>query len=116
MWDLRLKLSPASRTLAECDHFDPNNTEFTISLLDCRYVAGDGELYAKLHDKVIPKLPITVMAQATVTLAVGGKQPPHSWRQDVKKLRERWSQFKQKEIQDLNHRLGESGQSPIATE
>jgi [protein-PII] uridylyltransferase len=36
LWDLKLKLSPASRTLAECDHFDPNNTEFTISLLDCR--------------------------------------------------------------------------------
>jgi [protein-PII] uridylyltransferase len=56
LWDLRLKLSPASRTLAECDRFDPYNTEFTISLLDCRYVAGDGELFAKLHDKVIPKL------------------------------------------------------------
>src|SRR6266700_6762969 len=25
LWDLRLKLSPASRTLAECDRFDPNN-------------------------------------------------------------------------------------------
>ena len=36
LWDLKLKLSPASRTLAECDRFDPNNTEFTISLLDCR--------------------------------------------------------------------------------
>ncbi len=32
LWDLQLKLSPASRTLAECDRFDPNNTEFTISL------------------------------------------------------------------------------------
>src|SRR5580704_14898835 len=31
LWDLRLKLSPASRTLAECDRYDPNNTEFTIS-------------------------------------------------------------------------------------
>ena len=56
LWDLRLKLSPASRTLAECDRFDPNNTEFTISLLDCRYVAGDADLFARLHDKVIPKL------------------------------------------------------------
>ncbi len=56
LWDLKLKLSPASRTLAECDRFDPNNTEFTISLLDCRYLAGDGELFARLHDKVIPKL------------------------------------------------------------
>jgi [protein-PII] uridylyltransferase len=56
LWDLKLKLSPASRTLAECDRFDPNNTEFTISLLDCRYLAGDGELFARLHDKTIPKL------------------------------------------------------------
>jgi [protein-PII] uridylyltransferase len=56
LWDLKLKLSPASRTLAECDRFDPNNTEFTISLLDCRYLAGDRELFARLHDKLIPKL------------------------------------------------------------
>ncbi len=56
LWDLRLKLSPASRTLAECDRFDPGNTEFTISLLDCRYLIGDADLFAKLHGKVIPKL------------------------------------------------------------
>jgi [protein-PII] uridylyltransferase len=56
LWDLKLKLSPASRTLAECDRFDPNNTEFTISLLDCRYLAGDREPFARLRDKVIPKL------------------------------------------------------------
>ena len=56
LWDLKLKLSPASRTLAECDRFDPNNTEFTISLLDSRYLAGDGELFARLRDKTIPKL------------------------------------------------------------
>ncbi|MGB7862931.1 MAG: nucleotidyltransferase domain-containing protein, partial [Candidatus Sulfotelmatobacter sp.] len=56
LWDLKLKLSPASRTLAECDRYDPNNTEFTISLLDCRFLAGDQELFARLHDKVIPKL------------------------------------------------------------
>jgi [protein-PII] uridylyltransferase len=56
LWDLKLKLSPASRTLAECERYDPNNTEFTISLLDCRYLAGDRDLFAKLHDKLIPKL------------------------------------------------------------
>jgi len=56
LWDIKLKLSPASRTLAECDRYDPNNTEFTISLLDCRFLAGDQELFARLHDKVIPKL------------------------------------------------------------
>ncbi len=56
LWDLKLKLSPASRTLAECERFDPSNTEFTISLLDCRYLAGDPDLFLRLHDKVIPKL------------------------------------------------------------
>ncbi|MGA6952085.1 MAG: HD domain-containing protein, partial [Candidatus Sulfotelmatobacter sp.] len=56
LWDLKLKLSPASRTVAECDRLDANNTEFTISLLDCRYLAGDRELFTRLHDKVIPKL------------------------------------------------------------
>ncbi len=56
LWDLRLKLSPASRTLSECDRYDPNNTEFTISLLDCRYLAGDRDLFRRLHDKIIPKL------------------------------------------------------------
>jgi [protein-PII] uridylyltransferase len=56
LWDLKLKLSPASRTLSECDRYDSNNTEFTISLLDCRFLAGDQELFARLHDKVIPKL------------------------------------------------------------
>ena len=56
LWDLRLKLSPASRSLAECDRFDASNTEFTISLLDCRYLAGDRDLFRRLHDKIIPKL------------------------------------------------------------
>src|ERR1700694_1314504 len=56
LWDLKLKLSAASRTLAECDRFDPRNTEFTVSLLDCRYLAGDRDLFVRLHDKLIPKL------------------------------------------------------------
>jgi len=56
LWDLKLKLSPAPRTLAECEKFDASNVEFTISLLDCRYLAGDRDLYAKLHDRVVPKL------------------------------------------------------------
>src|SRR3954471_3512355 len=56
LWDLRLKLSPASRTLSECDRYDANNTEFTISLLDCRYLVGDRDLFRRLHDKVILKL------------------------------------------------------------
>jgi [protein-PII] uridylyltransferase len=55
LWDLRMKLGPTTRTLAECDQFDQQNVEFTISLLDCRYVAGDRELFNRLHDKLLPK-------------------------------------------------------------
>ncbi len=55
LWDLRMKLGPTTRTLAECDQFDPQNVEFTISLLDCRYVAGDRELFDRLYEKVLPK-------------------------------------------------------------
>src|SRR5579872_3213636 len=55
LWDLRMKLGPTTRTLAECDQFDPQNVEFTISLLDSRYLAGDRELFHRLHDKLLPK-------------------------------------------------------------
>jgi [protein-PII] uridylyltransferase len=58
LWDLRLKVSPATRVLRECDRFDPANVEFVISLLDCRYLAGDRDLFARLHDKFIPNLMI----------------------------------------------------------
>lgn len=56
LWDLRLKLSPATRALSECNRFDPNNVEFAISLLDCRLLAGDRDLYLRLYEKVIPQL------------------------------------------------------------
>ncbi len=56
LWDLRLKLSPATRNLAECERLDPNNVEFAISLLDCRYLAGDRELFLKLREKAVPRL------------------------------------------------------------
>jgi [protein-PII] uridylyltransferase len=56
LWDLRLKLSPATRNLAECDRFDPDNVEFAISLLDCRYVAGGRALFARLHDTIVRRL------------------------------------------------------------
>ena len=78
LWDLKLKLSPASRTLSECDRFDPNNTEFTISLLDCRYLAGDRDLFARLHDKVIPKL---VMREVeTIAAGAGRGDPGTAWK------------------------------------
>ena len=56
LWDLKLKLSPATRTLTECERFDPSNVEFAISLLDCRHVAGDRDLFLRLREKVVPRL------------------------------------------------------------
>ena len=56
IWDLGVRFSPASRVLGECDRFDPNNLEFTISLLDSRLLAGSEELFLRLHDKLIPKV------------------------------------------------------------
>lgn len=56
LWDLRMKLSPMTRTLAECERLDPNNVEFAISLLDCRYLAGDRELFSRLREKAVPRL------------------------------------------------------------
>ena len=56
LWDLRLKLSPSTRTLAECDRLDPNNVEFTLALLDCRFLAGNRDTFSRLHDKLIPGL------------------------------------------------------------
>jgi [protein-PII] uridylyltransferase len=56
LWDARLRVSPTTRTLAECDTFRPENVEFTISLLDCRPLGGNKELFRKLHDHVVPAL------------------------------------------------------------
>jgi [protein-PII] uridylyltransferase len=69
IWDLGLKLSPARRTLAECAQFDVTNPEFAISLLDCRYLAGDQQFFARLHDDLIPKLIARASEQIVKCLA-----------------------------------------------
>ncbi len=56
LWDLRLKLSPVTRDLAECEKLDPDNIEFAVSLLDCRYLAGDRDLFSRLREKAVPRL------------------------------------------------------------
>lgn len=56
LWDLQLRLSPAARTLEECDALDRENLEFSISLLDCRCLAGDARLFERLREQVIPQM------------------------------------------------------------
>ena len=55
LWDLRIKLSPTTRTLEDCDRLHRDNPEFNIALLDCRLLAGDYSLFRRLHDQVIPR-------------------------------------------------------------
>ena len=54
LWDLHLRVSPTTRTLAECGKLHRNNIEFNISLLDSRYICGDRKLYDRLRGRVIP--------------------------------------------------------------
>jgi len=54
MWDIGLRASPATRTLRECERVHPDNLEFTVSLLDRRFLAGSRALYAKFETDLLP--------------------------------------------------------------
>jgi [protein-PII] uridylyltransferase len=56
LWDLRLRVGHSVHTLAECGRLYRQNLEFNVALLDCRYLAGDRELFDRLHDDVYPHL------------------------------------------------------------
>jgi [protein-PII] uridylyltransferase len=54
LWDLRLRVGHTTRTLAECAQLHRENLEFNLSLLDCRCLAGDPWLFARLRDDAVP--------------------------------------------------------------
>src|SRR6266853_3956476 len=54
LWDLHLRVSPTTRTLAECGKLHRGNIEFNISLLDSRYICGDEKLFEQLRSRVLP--------------------------------------------------------------
>jgi [protein-PII] uridylyltransferase len=56
LWDRHLRVSPTTRSLADCGKLHRDNLEFNISLLDCRFVCGDPELFDQLRSQVIPKM------------------------------------------------------------
>ncbi|MEO6982823.1 MAG: [protein-PII] uridylyltransferase [Edaphobacter sp.] len=56
MWDCGIRVSPATRKLAECERFDPDNAEFAVSLLDHRMVVGEAALYGRMSGQAVPKL------------------------------------------------------------
>ncbi|MGB9148425.1 MAG: [protein-PII] uridylyltransferase [Acidobacteriaceae bacterium] len=56
MWDTGLRASPVTRTLKECERVHPDNLEFTVSLLDRRYLTGDRALYSKFERDLLPSV------------------------------------------------------------
>lgn len=56
LWDSEVRVAATTRSLAECERFDPQNAEFTISLLNLRPLAGDDALTGKLVSTALPKL------------------------------------------------------------
>ena len=56
LWDAGLRVSPMTRSLAECERFDAENVEFTLALFDARSLAGDAALTERLLTKSLPKL------------------------------------------------------------
>jgi [protein-PII] uridylyltransferase len=70
LWDLKLRLSSQTRTLAQCERFDPNNLEFTIAALDSRYLAGSRELFSRLRESFIPRLVMRESPQLVQQLGV----------------------------------------------
>ncbi len=56
LWDVGLRLSPMTRTLTECERFNPENVEFTLALLDARWLDGERELFERLVGRGLPRL------------------------------------------------------------
>lgn len=56
LWDLGWRAAVTSRVLPQCRRFEWDNPEFTIALLDSRFVAGDQALYSRLRDDALPAL------------------------------------------------------------
>ena len=56
MWDIGLRASPAIRTFKECERVHPDNLEFTVSLLDRRFLAGNRDLSRKFEKDLLPSV------------------------------------------------------------
>ncbi len=55
LWDIGWRVSPATRTVRECERLDPvNGLEFAVSLLDRRFLAGDTGLAARFERETLP--------------------------------------------------------------
>ncbi len=51
LWDARLRLSHAVKTVAECLEYREQDIELSINLLDARFIAGDEAAFARFTSK-----------------------------------------------------------------
>ena len=69
LWDIGLSVSPAMRTLKECERADPDNLEFIVATLDRRFLTGDNALYRRFQAEVLPALLLREWSTLTQKLA-----------------------------------------------
>ncbi len=55
LWDCGLKVSPVTRTLADCERFKAADPEFGLALLDLRFLAGHRETGTALTTKILDR-------------------------------------------------------------
>ena len=65
LWDAGLRLGHSVRLLAECGTLAEGNTEFSVALLDARFLAGERALFDRLQQETLPRL---VQRERTVLL------------------------------------------------
>ena len=56
LWDCGLQLSFVARPPGECERLDAANPEFSLALLDLRWLGGDQDVFARLREKCVAKL------------------------------------------------------------
>ena len=56
LWDTGVRLGHSVRLLAECGTLARGNTEFSVALLDARFLSGDRQLFARLEQETVPRL------------------------------------------------------------
>ena len=69
LWDIGLHVSPAMRTIKECERPDLGNLEFIIATLDRRFLAGDSALYRRFQADLLPAVLLREWSAITQRLA-----------------------------------------------
>ncbi len=77
LWDCGLKVSPATRTLADCERFKASDPEFGLALLDLRFVAGHRQTADTLSAKILGRRSFRE-ARALASAAAGLARERHA--------------------------------------